>query len=256
MKFSNWLKYFRANQDHFDHLDWTIIPPLTLPEKDLINSSIRQFQRGEHSEGKHFLSFANSLHDQSYLDTVKIFIKEEQDHAFILGRFMDSQDIKRIKSDWLDNVFRGLRKLAGLEGTVTVLLTAEIISMIYYQALMKATSSCLLKRICRQILTDEEMHLRFQCHTLFVIYGKKKYWGVILSRIIHTILMCGTIMIVWWFHKKVLKAGGYKFFSFFNSVWKEFSHCSKMIRESHQGIAEINPDNQIRKYENEQVILP
>ena len=104
------------------------------------------------------------------METVKIFIKEEQDHALVLGQFMDMHSIEKIRKDGLDNIFRFLRKLAGLEGTVTVLLTAEIISMIYYQALRNATSSRTLRQICRQILIDEEMHLRFQSFTLSMIY--------------------------------------------------------------------------------------
>jgi hypothetical protein len=131
MKFIGWKKYFETNRLHFDHLDWNAESRLSRQEKKLISSSIRQFQRGEHSEGKHFMAFARSLQDPSYCDTVKIFIREEQDHALVLGKFMDREQIGRLKDDWLDNVFRRLRKLAGLEGTVTVLLTAEIISMIY-----------------------------------------------------------------------------------------------------------------------------
>ena len=141
MNFLLWDQYFRVNQDHFDHLDWTNTRPLTGKEKDTISSSIRQFQRGEHSEGKHFLRFAKSLEDESYMKALEIFIKEEQDHAAVLGRFMDIQQIQKLAKDRLDNIFRWLRKLAGLEGTVTVLLTAEIISMVYYKALRLATHS-------------------------------------------------------------------------------------------------------------------
>jgi hypothetical protein len=131
----------------------------------------------------------------------------------------------------LDNSFRWLRKLAGLEGTVTVLLTAEIISMIYYKALQKSTGSVLLQNICKQILVDEEMHLQFQSFTLKMLYRKKPGISILFSRLLHGILMSGTIMMVWFFHKKVLKCGGYHFFSFFKNVWNEFKRCGKMIRD-------------------------
>lgn len=176
------------------------------------------------------MKFARSMNDESYCAVVKVFIKEEQDHAMVLGKFMEKQNISKLKKDCLDDVFRGLRKLAGLEGTITVLLTAEIIAMVYYKALQAATNSIMLRQICQQILVDEEMHLVFQSFTLNRIYSRKASFSVCFSAWIHTVLMFGTIVMVWFFHKKVLKAGQYGFFSFFYSVWKEFTKCRGMIK--------------------------
>lgn len=240
MNFLKWLEYFKSNQDHFDHLDWRNDDIVTPGERRTILSSIRQFQRGEYSEGKHFLEFAKNMNDESYVHALRFFIKEEQDHAMVLGKFMDSHNMKKLKNDWLDNVFRRLRKLAGLECTITVLLTAEIISMIYYQALAKVTASNLLKHICRQILTDEEMHLQFQSFSLRVLYEKKNILSIFISRILHRILMGGTIVMVWIFHRKVLKAGNYYFFDFFKAVFSEFKRCESMIADKSLRVPVIN----------------
>lgn len=229
MKFINWRDYFISNRNHFAYLDWADVDPLTSNERKTITASIRQFQRGEHSEGKHFLHFAKELNDQSYEDAVKLFIKEEQDHAEVLGRFMAIHNIPPLKKDWLDNTFRKLRKLGGLEGSVTVLLSAEIISMVYYDALDRSTRSFMLQEISRQILVDEDMHLRFQSYTLRIVYSRKQKFSVLFSGILHSILMVGTILMVWFFHRKVLKAGGYHFASFLHAVWKQFLRCRKMI---------------------------
>jgi rubrerythrin len=230
MNFSAWHQYFISNQQHFEHIDWLDNRSLSTEELTCITSSIRQFQRGEHSEGKHFLEFAQSMKDESYVETVRVFIKEEQDHAMVLGRFMDMHGINRLKNDWLDNVFRRLRKLAGLEGTITVLLTAEIIAIPYYIALKKATASPLLKQICSQVLTDEEMHLRFQSYTLRLIYQRKRRIATVLSRFLHMILMTGTIAMVWFYHRKVLRAGGFGFTSYARMTWQEFMRCRAMMR--------------------------
>jgi rubrerythrin len=229
MNFQLWHQYFLSNQNHFNYIDWTANELLSDKERKIITSSIRQFQRGEHSEGKHFLQFAKTMNDESYIETVKVFIKEEQDHAIVLGKFMEQQGIDKLKKDWLDNTFRWLRKLAGLEGTITVLLTAEIISMIYYKALHRVTNSYLLQQLCGQILIDEEMHLQFQSYTLQVLYKRKAGMAVQFSGLLHTILMAGTIVMVWFYHRKVLKSGRYHFFSFFAAVWKEFRECRKIM---------------------------
>src|SRR5687767_6161151 len=112
MNFQKWKSYFQQNSNHFDHINWSDVHTLTATEKRLITSSIQQYQRGEHSEGKHFLQYAESLNDKTYIDVVKLFIREEQDHAMVLGRFMDGEMIEKIRKDGLDNIFRLLRKLA------------------------------------------------------------------------------------------------------------------------------------------------
>ena len=73
MLFQTWVYHFQANQNHFDHLDWND-QAITNEERKLITSSIQQFQRGEYSEGKHFMQFAKSMKDDSYCKAVKTFI--------------------------------------------------------------------------------------------------------------------------------------------------------------------------------------
>lgn len=229
MNFLQWQQYFLGNRDHFVHLEWKDSQTLTAQEKQNISQSVRQFQRGEHSEGKHFLQFAQRMQDTSYIETVKLFIKEEQDHAAILGKFMEAEGIPKLGRDWLDTIFRRLRKLAGLEGSVTVLLTAEIIAMVYYKALYNATRSAILKQICLQVLKDEEMHLRFQSYTLECLYKRKAGFTSIFSRTVHYVLVAGTILMVWLWHYKVLRSGGYSFLQYAGDVWKEFIRCRHMM---------------------------
>lgn len=238
MDFSAWRFYFEKNRNHFSHINWNEGILLTDHEKKTVQLSLQKFQRGEHSEGKHFLKFAISLNDKEYLETVKLFIKEEQDHAAVLGKFMLLNAIPRLEKDWVDRTFRFLRKLAGLEGTVTVLLTAEIIAMVYYKALANTTGSVLLKELCRQVLKDEIRHLEFQSYALRVIYSNKTVLKIKFSRLLHTILMAGTIVVVWFDHRKVLKAGGYSFTEFFSAVWDEFRKCARMMRKGSYAVSQ------------------
>jgi len=235
-EFQNWNNYFKANRSHFDHVDWEKGVLLSGKEKRIISRSLRSFQRGEHSEGKHFLKFAAELNDPVYEDTLRLFIKEEQDHAFVLGKFMTLNKIAVSGKDAVDGIFRWLRKQAGLEGTVTVLLTAEIIAMVYYAALERATSSSLLKQLCRQILEDEKYHLEFQSHTLFVIYRRKKLFSVLISRLLHAVLMSGTLLVVWIFHFRVFRTGTVSFPAFFRKTWRLFSACENRMKGNEAGI--------------------
>jgi hypothetical protein len=52
--------------------------------------------------------------DQDYYDVLIEFIREEQQHARDLARFMKSQEMPLIRSHWVDQVIRKLRRFVGL----------------------------------------------------------------------------------------------------------------------------------------------
>jgi hypothetical protein len=234
MSYRYWKDYFTANQTHFDQLDWNVADELSAEEKKCIYNSLQQFQKGENSEGKHLYSFAKTFPDPEYFESIKLFIKEEQKHAQVLAKFMELHSIPKIKSHWIDSVFRGLRKFFGLENTIIVLVTAEIIAKVYYRALFQASSSTLLKKICNQILQDEDQHLAFQATTLNHFYHSSPRWKQIITRSWHRILMTGTIFVVWLWHKKVLKSGGSFFSKFFMETMLVYFDVERNIKLSGQ----------------------
>lgn len=229
MTFYKWKIYFELNRDHFSAIDFEQEQLLTAADKKCITKSLQQFQKGEQSEGRHLFAFAKRFADPYYLESIKLFICEEQRHAAVLGAFMKKQGIPFIKNHWVDGVFRWLRKLAGLENTVRILLIAEIIAKVYYKALYLATGSVLLKEICQQILKDEEQHIRFQCEALHHFYAGKSLPARFFIRFLQAILITGTMIVVWWHHRTVLKAA-YTMPRFFSETFRVFMEADRMIR--------------------------
>lgn len=221
-------QHFIKNQKHFEDLNWKDVS-ITQKEKNIISSSMQQFQRWESSEGKHLIQYALDNWNAEYIDTVKYFIREEQVHAQVLGKFMQENNIPLIKHHWIDNTFRFLRKMSSLENSVMVLVTAEIIAAVYYQSLWNATKSKTLKNICEQILRDEAVHIEFQSITLWDSYIKKWVIWKAVSRIYHTMLMISTIIIVWIYHKKVFLSTGYTFKIYYSAVMQEFQRARDIV---------------------------
>ena len=233
MNYTYWKAYFESNQHHFKNINWDAADSLTDDEKRIITKSIQQFQEGENSEGKHLFQFAKTLNDDEYLSCIRLFIREEQNHAKVLGRFMEKYRIEKAKGHWVDGVFRYLRKLMGLENSIIVLVTAEIISKIYYDAFRNTTGSVLLQKICSQVLQDEDQHIAFQSHTLNLLYEKKNFLSRFISRSWHLFLMIGTILVVWFYHKKVFRKGGYYFGRFFLQTMLVFLNVDELIKNKY-----------------------
>src|SRR5436190_1415789 len=142
---------------------WEAGAELTSDERDAITNSVQIFQLGESSEGRHLFrrskEWAQCNADPAYVEAMMLFIKEEQRHAAELGRFLRMHDIPLLQKTFTDTVFRRLRRPVGLEGSICILVTAEIIAKVYYAALREATGSRVLRRLCDQILRDEVEHV-------------------------------------------------------------------------------------------------
>jgi hypothetical protein len=104
----------------------------------------------------------------------QLFTAEEQRHARDLARFLQLNGIALLKTTFPDRVFRRFRHLfGGLEISIGVLITAEIIAKVYYGALYHATKSSILRTLCDQILSDEIKHVEFQAEQLGKLRGRR-----------------------------------------------------------------------------------
>lgn len=207
--YDEWLEFFRENDKHRLHIDFSQEATLSDETKALILPSISAFQIGEHSDGIHLLkaaeAFASLFDENIYPDVMKLFIKEENFHSSYLGEFMRFHNLPLRKSNFLDRTFRRLRKRGDIRSEVVTLVTAEIVALSYYSALSDATDSPALKRICAQMLHDELPHVIFQSYTIG--YFKQSRWLNFKRRF----LMRATTRAVWTAYGNVFRASGWTY---------------------------------------------
>lgn len=220
--------------DHFEYHSTkrSVLPPgkpgdLTAWERRLIGRSIAAFQLGEQSEGRSFRLATERFereHDAAPLARiVSLLIAEEQHHATLLGAFMDEHGIPRKRSDWTDHVFRRLRRLAGFELYLSVLVTAELIGKVYYRALEVATGSRQLQTLCRMLVADELAHVGLETDLLRGLHEKKSP----AIRWVHTTALRaffnGAALVVWLEHRRVLRSAGYSVATFMRACAAQYS---------------------------------
>jgi hypothetical protein len=223
---SRWREYFRCNAANLMRIPWELGVPLTDAEREAIGPSLQQFQLGESSDGQRFFQlareYAAASGDAQYFPALRHFIAEEQRHGRDLGRVLDLARIPRIESCWADTLFRWLRHRAGLELSISVLVTAEIIAQVYYAALRDATSSRALRRLCDQILRDEDEHVRFQCERLAILRRHRSRPVLFVKRILQRFFFTGTCCVFWLKHRRAMRAGGYGAIAFGRSARRHF----------------------------------
>jgi len=165
-----WLNHFEHHALHPGRVPHGLSDVLRPGELRLIASSIATFQLGEQSEGRTFLRaaerFARARQIPHLVRIIELFIREEQRHASLLQAFMQDHRVPLKRTDWTDRVFRHIRRLAGLQLYLSVLISAELIGNVYYRALESVTDCERLQVLCRTIVSDELAHVGFESQLL------------------------------------------------------------------------------------------
>jgi hypothetical protein len=230
-----WHIHFLANQQNPGEMPWDDAYKLSSTERRAIQHSIQQFQLGESSEGRRLLirarAYSLATNDPDFAEALSLFVKEEQRHSAYLLRFMRAQRIPKVSSHWVDSVFRRLRVLAGLELSLRVLVTAEIIAVPYYTALGRSTASRLLNAISSRIVQDEAAHLKFQSSMLSRLAATRRPIVRRLIAQLHQLFLIGTSFVVWCEHGTVFRAAGYTFELFLRESLAEFAALESPARD-------------------------
>lgn len=219
---------FLANRQQLADLSWNDTYCLTQAEYRAVASSVQTFQRGEGTGGAHLYALATRWGAVDYAPAMQLFIREEEGHAEMLGRFMDQQGIPRLQTHWLHEVFRGLGRPLGLAHMVRVILTAEVVATVYYRALLAATRSELLRQICRRILLDEELHLAFHCLTIRQHAAGRGALSSWLWRQGYRGLMAGSALVVYAASCRTFRAGGYGLGRFCRTIALEYGRVEQL----------------------------
>jgi len=223
MNSKEWIAHFRQNATQH-RVDWSLEPNITEEQINSIIYSLQAWQLGETSDGCNLLrastKYAHSINDSDYIEAVKLFIKEEQKHGNNLGLYIDAIGEKRIRHDWGDSLFRKIRYFnTSMELWTLTVIVVESTAQIFYQSLKDASNCTLLKQICTDILIDEAYHITFQMERMSTIVEGKTDFGKRWRKLFYKLFFFSTTLVVWFAHKKLFKAGG----NSFKSYWKKMS---------------------------------
>lgn len=224
---ADWLRQFESNARQLRIIPWERGAELTPEESAAVASSVAEFQRGESGEGRHLIryaiQYAERTGDIEYVGAIRLFIREEQRHARDLARFLTLNGIPLARASFADAVFRRLRNLLGtLEMSIAVLITAELMAQVYYDALGAATRSTILRRLCEQILNDEARHVEFQAERLGILRARRGRPGYLTTMAFQRVLFAATAVVVWRAHRGAFRQAGFGFVRFWKGAWRCF----------------------------------
>ena len=204
----NWSRYFEQNRVHRLPVPWergvSIPPALRAP----LIRSLQRFQLGESGEGRHLRRQARTVGDPSYDTAIALFIREEQEHARMMGRILEMLGAPLLTRHWSDVCFVGLRRVMGLRTELLVLLIAEMIATQYFRLLRESTTDPVMEAVCAQILHDEEGHLSFHAEFLNRAFAEVSFTGRLWIQLIWRLGFRATCLVVMLDHRALFREAG------------------------------------------------
>ena len=208
-----WLNHFEYHAQHPRCTPEGLPDVLTGSERALIGDSLARFQLAEYSRGQTFLSTAQRLalrRDMPELTRImELLVREERRHADLLREFMTDHCMRVRNHAPTDLACRAIRRLAGFELYLHVLVTAELIGSVYYRALETATACQRLKILCRTRIADELVHIGFESELLRELRERRSAVSRVFMRIAHRAFFSGVALTVWMSHHSILRGAGY-----------------------------------------------
>ncbi|MEJ1965329.1 MAG: hypothetical protein WDO56_28850 [Gammaproteobacteria bacterium] len=116
-----------------------------------------------------------------------------------------------------------LRRLAGFELYLTVLVTAELIGKVYYRALEAATGSRQLQTLCRVLVADELAHVGLESDLLRGLRDKLSAPGRAARNAAHRVFFVGASLVVWFDHRRVLRRADYRLATFLRACLAQYT---------------------------------
>jgi hypothetical protein len=112
------------------------------------------------------------------------------------------------RNDWTDRMFRRIRRLTGLELYLHVLVSAELIGIVYDRALEAATRCPRLITLCRAFVCDELAHVGFESQLLLSLREGRHAATQSAMRLAHRTFFACTAVVVWCTHLTVFRRAG------------------------------------------------
>lgn len=203
----DWLEYFHLNASKRREIPWEKGVQVTPAMRAVLVRSMQRFQLGESGDG-FFLRRNASGEAVEYRHALDLFIKEEQEHACLMGRVLDLMRAPRLRWHWTDWCFERFRRLLGLKLEVLVLLVAEMIAKRYFRALRDGVDDTVVREVAAQICHDEEGHLAFQTDYLRHAYERWPFWARVLVCGAWRLMFRAACLLVWLDHGKLLRECG------------------------------------------------
>ena len=206
---AEWSRHFLNSAALQREIPWDLGAADSQEELAAIAGSLAAWHAVMTTDGIRFyhaaVNYAAKTRDPDHIAATRWYVAEQRRHAAMLGRFLDTAGLKRARPAWHQRLLRSFSP--GMELLTTFDVLRKVHSRAYLGAIRRATSSCVLRAICEQIVADEVAHIRFHCERLAAMHRRRPAPLRCLTRALHSLALAAMTIAAWARHRRALRAG-------------------------------------------------
>lgn len=196
---------------------WVLAPFV----KRSLSKSLPIFQLGEIGAGRHLLDTAVGVVSEDYLQALRFFIIESQEHARLLALVCAELNIEMLDEHWTERVFRKTRHLRGFRTEMLAVIIGGMISARIYETIAEGVGDPTVSRIFTRLHTDELRHLDFHDATLPPHIARLPKWVQRASKTIWQAAALGASIAVAVEHRRLLRSCNSSQVRFIRTLFKD-----------------------------------
>jgi hypothetical protein len=188
---AKWTAHFSENSQNRPEPRWD--SPLEMPEKirTALALSLAEYQLGDGGGPCRLigLDVANTVRAfPEFQQLVDLWFREEKEHSRLLAGAVRRLGGRFVSATPAFHLFCAVRRLAGAQNEMLILLIVEIVSMGYYRMIRQHCGDPAIREMCSLIMRDESGHIAFHLDRLASPEGVAPTW---LHRwLIHFLIEC------------------------------------------------------------------
>ena len=216
-----WLRNLRGAAGRHRCVTSVAAPQLSERDRRVLFASLATFQIGETGTGEHLFAAADAAgSSDEYVEALRLFIAEEQEHARLLGLLLADAGHPLLEAHWTDSVFVLLRRFKSLRSEVLTLMVAETSALRYYAALRDGLAEHECSDVFARIHSDEVRHVDFHCSTLPDHLRQFEPATHQLGKMLWNVLVTGTSILIAVDHGAALGVAGVSRRAFVRDIWR------------------------------------
>lgn len=231
-----WLEHFRSSIRRDRPIQWE--RGITLPEssREPVLQSLRVFQRGLSSPGINLRSKVRRDCSPEYAECVDLYVREKQIHSELLLQLVWQAGSEPASRAFIDFLFRHVRRRFDWARELTVLLTAEMVSMPFLRVLSNHVDDPVFRQVIESILADQAYHLGFHIDHLRTELESRSALERVFLQQAWTAFFSGALTLVIADNQKTFDALGYDRLAFWTDAWNLFAQVqSGLVGSRHMG---------------------
>ncbi len=146
--------------------------------------------------------------DPAYIQTLRLFVKEEQHHTALIDRYLTLRNLPVIPGGLVRAAVRSCIRPLGLRFELSILLLSEIAVITMNRLLLPQVKDETLRGLLTQIIHDHQCHLAFHCERLTAEFADFNFIRRNLRRLRLRTMFATAVKGITLHHRSLLRAVG------------------------------------------------